>query len=78
MHIHSTSQLHSLVFKIALNDKEFPTSQDILVGICGRFFFETLWELGYLSAQMYCGTDESDLCFLLFCLDVFKGNKKHI
>lgn len=39
MHIHSTFQMHSLVFKIALNDKEFPTSQDISVGICGRFFF---------------------------------------
>lgn len=38
MHIPSTFKMHRLVFKSASIDIEFPTFQDISVGIYGRFF----------------------------------------
>lgn len=44
MHTHSTFQMQSVVFKTASINTEFPKSQDISVGIYGRFVFETLWE----------------------------------
>lgn len=58
MHTHSTFQMQSVVFKTASINTEFPKSQDISVGIYGRFVFETLWEFSHLSTQADCETDE--------------------
>lgn len=40
MFSNSTFQMHSLAFKIASTDTEFPTSQDFSVGIYRRFFLK--------------------------------------
>lgn len=58
VHVHSTFQMQSLVFKTSPIDTEFPKYQDISVCICRRFFCETFWEVSYLSTQTDCETDE--------------------